>query len=653
MITAVILTICIAVATFILLSEPTLIVPDFVNQKVSVVSDWADENNLSSEQVTYEYVYDDEVEVNYVIAQSIEADQEFKDLLSITVSRGPDPEFEVELIDFTDLSEEEIRAFFDENYFTDVTYEYTPDEDIAQGYFIKLNIEETLVARNTLIVVTLSAGSAEDGIEITMPDFTNSSKTEIDAWAQTNYITVNYTYVYSSTYAEGSVISFSPDADSTIITGGSIEVTLSLGAGVTLTNLVGYNIDEAIEWIGSSNLYYQKIEIYSSSTIGNITSMSPSSGSIVAEGTTVTIYVSVGLVPIDNYVGLSKTSFDTWINTMNLKYSSSASLTVSYTEVENDLTAGLIVSMSFDGSTYTSSSESGKYAQPGDTITLVVSKGPSITVTSNTNITESAFITYINGLGLNAVKGTSQYSDSIASGNVISHDTGTYSSGGYVNYVVSLGSYSPSASDFTGKSTSSITSTLTSANNLGAGGWTYSTSSEEYSDTVTSGLTFDCSISSKVVSCKVSKGEEPKPVEVASYAGQSKTVFTTFLANNGLTGSYTSAYSDSVAAGYIISNDTGSFEIGSTVNYVVSLGKQVTDATITNLALKINGYTDASTSKTTIETYLTGLGFTNVTVVIVDSDVAVAQIVGDYPAPGTYSLDTAFYIEISNGNGQI
>lgn len=133
------------------------------------------------------------------------------------------------------------------------------------------------------------------------------------------------------------------------------------------------------------------------------------------------------------------------------------------------------------------------------------SQAPTVNVTSYAGKTENDFKSYISGLKLNLGSRSTAYSNSVASGYIISNDTGSFTEGSSVNYTVSIG--------------------------------------------------------------------KDERVNVGSYAGKSESELTSFLSNNGLVSNRKEANSSSVASGLIISNDTGLYEKGDAVSYIVSIGK--------------------------------------------------------------------------------
>ena len=119
----------------------------------------------------------------------------------------------------------------------------------------------------------------------------------------------------------------------------------------------------------------------------------------------------------------------------------------------------------------------------------------------------------------------SYYSDTIASGNIYSHTSGEVKISTTIEYTLSLGKYNLDAGNFEGKSKSSADSIIATANAQKAGISLNVT--EEYSDTVSRGILYNCSVSGKTLSCKLSLGAL---ATVENYINQNKQ--SNFSSNN-------------------------------------------------------------------------------------------------------------------------
>ncbi len=174
------------------------------------------------------------------------------------------------------------------------------------------------------------------------------------------------------------------------------------------------------------------------------------------------------------------------------------------------------------------------------------------------------------------------FSDSVAQGSVISSDP----AGGEpvhkdaeVRLVVSKGVDMKTVPDLSGRTSDQAASDLTAA------GLQIGTTSEEYSEDVAQGLVLSQSVETgtsiphdTAVDVVVSKGREP--IEVPDVAGKSADEAKSAIEAAGLAASPTEEYSDSVAAGTVISQSTqagSTLHRGDSVSYVVSKGPELVE----------------------------------------------------------------------------
>lgn len=547
---------------------------DFTSMDKVEVDAWILENELTPEQVVFAYEFNEVTEKDTVLNQSILAGETLKkdDILTITLSDGPDPGLIVTIPDFTGKTHDEIETWFKENKFTDITYEYIPDLKIKKDYFIKSNLTEKDVRRNTPIVISISVGEKSEGIEITMPDFADYTKANIQAWAKTNNMKVTFKNETSDKIASGKVISQDPKAGSTTKTGGKVTVNLSIGKGVTATKFDGKTKKDIDTWIKENGLKASYVEVYDNKVAnGVVISNKPNSGTI-QQGSTVTVNVSIGKPVVENYTNKTKAQYDAYVAGLNKK---SANIKTTVVEVESTSAVGTILKQTINGKVVSGSTT----VDTGTTVTLEVAKVKSVSVASKAGSSYDDFKKYIEGLGMKLGSKTDRYNDTYNSGIIVSNDTGNKLPGTAINYTQSLGKYSPTVNDFNNIAKDSAQGKINTANNLGAG-WTISFSAPEEKAGVAAGSTFDCSIGTKTVTCKVSKGSS---ITVESKAGSTEADFIAYIKGLGLSPKKTgTAYSDTVAAGSIISNQTGGgFWPGNEISYVLSSGKDPATETAT------------------------------------------------------------------------
>lgn len=199
----------------------------------------------------------------------------------------------------------------------------------------------------------------------------------------------------------------------------------------------------------------------------------------------------------------------------------------------------------------------------------------NIVITSKQYVgkTYEEFKKIVEALGLKSEHSTvytDDPSETIPAGSIDWHGAGTYEKGEVIHYTLSTGpAKKVDVPSFAGKSETEFKKFL-SDNGLKVGSKT-----SQYSDSVASGIVISNTTGSKsqgaLIDYVVSQGKDTS-INVGNYAGKNESELTAFLTNNGLKANKTESYSSTVDSGKIISNDTGKYEKGNTINYTVSKG---------------------------------------------------------------------------------
>lgn len=165
--------------------------------------------------------------------------------------------------------------------------------DITGTYIVQLVVNDGLLDSG-ISQVTILAGP-----EISVPDLIGSFQFDAEQALEAAFlITGNITEAYSSQVPEGRIISQAPAPGTIVVINTPVDLTVSLGVRkVTVPDLSGLDpgaADVVLTDIAlaSGNI----IEDYSDvAPAGRIFNQSPYPGGLVAEGTTVDIYVSLGV----------------------------------------------------------------------------------------------------------------------------------------------------------------------------------------------------------------------------------------------------------------------------------------------------------------------------------------------------------------------
>ncbi|MHC5247007.1 Stk1 family PASTA domain-containing Ser/Thr kinase [Enterococcus sp. LJL90] len=316
--------------------------------------------------------------------------------------------------------------------------------------------------------------------------------------------------VTSDEVEAGSVVRTDPEADAQVRTGREVTLYVSTGATKTLADYSGMTYEEAVaalEELGFTSAQIEREEDTSATVEeGDVISQTPDAGTEVDpsdESVTVTLTVSTGpeTARVGNYAGMT---YDDAVAALEELGFSSSQIS------RNNMPSSTVA----EGTVISQTPTSGTEVNIGtaDTITLNVSSGPEeITLEDYSGMTATRARSELEALGL-TVNEELTYSDTVASGNVISQNPNSGS---------------------TVRSGSSVTLT-------------------------------------------VSQGPEPaETVTLQDLVGQTQSYAEGYLRGAGLTVSTTTASSTTVEAGLVISMSPSArtaVEVGSTVQIVVSTG---------------------------------------------------------------------------------
>lgn len=153
----------------------------------------------------------------------------------------------------------------------------------------------TKVDVHTQVTISISSGKEKFSLD----DVTGMQYQQAQAQLENDGLVVSLEFDYSDSVGSDMVISTSPKAGSQVAKGDTITITASKGKETkttTVPNLLGQNIDDAIQMIKDAGLTYNgKSSDYSDSYSENqVMDQSISAGKTVDEGTTISLTVSLG-----------------------------------------------------------------------------------------------------------------------------------------------------------------------------------------------------------------------------------------------------------------------------------------------------------------------------------------------------------------------
>lgn len=220
----------IGASAYLLFKEKEYPMKDFTGKSQKDVETWVSENQIPSDLVIYTYVYNDEIAKGNVISQSVRAGSGISknNLVTIRISEGTDPDRKVTIPDFSGKSLDEIKKWFTDNGFANVTYNTEIHDDLKEDTFVSVNPSAgTAVHINDPVTVITSVKSSDSSGSVTVPDFTGYTYDQIIAWAEENSIYIQVLHEDSDTVASGTFIHADVPAGTSVDPGSTITVTLA------------------------------------------------------------------------------------------------------------------------------------------------------------------------------------------------------------------------------------------------------------------------------------------------------------------------------------------------------------------------------------------------------------------------------------------
>ena len=655
-----------------------VVVPDFLGKNKSEVFDWCGQLDP---KYSCEIVYEKSrsVQKDLVFQQSINAGSPLKDKITITISS--ELEQPLMLPQLYNTGKEDIEKWQKENGVENVTIVYENSDTVNKDAIIRIEPSENIF-KDTPVTVYISSGRAnasDDKIEVKSGEYTNLTVSAFESQvkalglkpnhntAKDDYSTSvtkgNIVWHGSGTYENGETINYGicldqkKDASSLINIKAGTYVGKSEDGFKKIATDLGLKPVHNPEWDDYSDSYEKGNVVKHGSgdyEKGENFRYGLSLGKKDDSSTSTVINVTNG-----QYVGKTESEFKTIATNLGLK----PTHLTDRDAYSDTIAKGSIVTHGYG--TYEKNEDFnyglslGKKDNSSTTTDIVVTIGQYV------GKTESEFKTIAANLGLKAnhIDTRDAYSDTIAKGNIVTHGYGTYVKGEDFNYGVSLGKKDGESSQeiyissgkYIGKSESEFQAIATGLNLKPVHNEEWDT----YSDSVAKGYIVKHGSGTYVKDENfrygLSLGKAPDvTVTVADKSGSSEESFKSYIVSLGLkAGTRSEEYSDSVSAGNLIRNDTGSFKKGASVNYTVSLGKKETPSGNIMRPEKYQVGDTYDSTKQKMQSYLSV--FTNVEYIGVTSTKGVGRLekievgsAGSSYSAGSYPVDTPIKVYIVN-----
>lgn len=217
--------------------------PDLVRKTQNEAYSALEPLGISSKNVTIKYEFSKDVEQDKVIRTQPPAGDIInkKTPIVIYLSQGPEGK---KLDNYVGKIASDVKTQLEKDGYV-VTLEYVENDAKADTIIAQSPGNGSLVKPGDTITLTVSSGQKK----VVVPNFTNMTKDEVDAWSKANQISITYETTCNNTVEAYHVISQSVAYDTEINKGDQISISLSTGACPVVRPQQGTPTPEA----GSSN----------------------------------------------------------------------------------------------------------------------------------------------------------------------------------------------------------------------------------------------------------------------------------------------------------------------------------------------------------------------------------------------------------------
>lgn len=564
--------------------DKSIVAVNFSGMNKTEVEKWIDDNKLDKSKYNYSFQYDEVIEQNYVVYQSVKEGEKINDSLTIVYSNGKDPSGAKDVAsEIKNMSADEARKWFLVNEYTNVSFLYETSDVQEFGKLISVNPSNA--TKNDNITVTYSLGKSIEDIVTTVPNFSTYTELEIREWAKQYAVDLSIKFEEHDIAKEGEFISQSIPANKEIKGGQSLIVTLSSGKGDgnsktipdSYLGLSESDFISKLKALGFTNLSKSNTTYYAESIEkGNIYSYDDGTFST---SRTINYALSEGKYTFDAKEFNEKTKTDAEKVAANLKNRNaridSKLITIEFvTGDKNDDKAG----KTYDCTASKNAISCKVYSSDNSAKALIPTNNQYLGKDPQTYIDACKKLGFTNFKKLD----TTYFSTTLKKDTLYSYDDGELSLSKTLEYALSAGPYSFNANDFNGltKDEASKKASDLKARNARINGDLITISfTKGTSSSVGTGKVFDCTANKNNISCKVN-GESSSTGKTATIPGTYlKLTEADFLSKlkalgfNNVSKLEPSKFSETINEGCIWEYEDGTFDTSKTITYRLSAGK--------------------------------------------------------------------------------
>ena len=274
-------------------------VTNMVGWKLDDVIKFVDDNHLTN--VTINFEFSNTVKKDIIISQDVIKEIRRNEPVTLVSSLGRESDLKsITLGDLIGMDTFHLMTYLGRNNLNyTIIYSYSDKEE---GTVIRQSPKKWTVVnpKSDEIVINISK---ED--EVTVPDLTKKTETEITEWATDNRVKVEFDYAYDDTIKNGKVISSNYKKGTNIKNDEIIKIVISKGP-VKMIEFT--NIDSFREWANDKDIIYNiSYEFSDNIPAGKLISSSHKKGDIIKNSDTVNLIISEGgTTTVPNLINLTK-----------------------------------------------------------------------------------------------------------------------------------------------------------------------------------------------------------------------------------------------------------------------------------------------------------------------------------------------------------
>ena len=357
------------ILALVLLLNQGIEVIDFTNWTLNDAQLWAQENGV---RLQVEEQFNDQYDKSRIFAQNPAKGEKAQkgSFVKLTVSKGHDPEFALELPDLMSMTKAEIDQWAEANFMEKVRVTAEFSDTVEAGRVISFTVNDSTVVdevkRNSPIYVIVSKGRDESVLLVTVPNFREKTLADSMTFATENGILLKIVDQYDDYAPKGSIMAQSIKADEKIKKGEEITLTVSKGKKITMPDFSSFTKAKATAVTGELGIAVTFIDKYSSAATGKFISQSITAGTVYNDGDVLELYYSLGnKIIVASYVGQTQDAIEAWAKELN---DQGADIHIAVTYTQSNQPKGRIIKQD----------KANKSIGISTTIKITVSKGKAV-----------------------------------------------------------------------------------------------------------------------------------------------------------------------------------------------------------------------------------------------------------------------------------